>query len=73
MEIQFFTSIAISAILWGIVWLERDISHRKEEEKFAWLRSYALIWMLWAMAANADIIFKTWVLFSISTPSRNSL
>ncbi len=69
MEIQFFTSIAISAILWGIVWLERDISHRKEEEKFAWLRSYALIWMLWAMAANADIIFKTWVLFSISTLS----
>lgn len=66
MELDFFLKIFISAILGWIIWLERDISHKNEKEQFAWLRSYALIAILWTIWVIMDSIFKTNVIFVIS-------
>ncbi|EKE29829.1 MAG: hypothetical protein ACD_2C00091G0015 [uncultured bacterium (gcode 4)] len=66
MELDFFLKILVASVLWGLIWLERDISHKNQLEQFAWLRSYALIAFLGAIWTILDQVFVTKFIFSIT-------
>lgn len=65
MEFDFFVKILLSSILGWIIWLERDISHKNEQEQFAWLRTFALISIFWTFSVFLDTYLKTNQLYSI--------
>lgn len=73
MELDFFYKILTSAVLWWLIWLERDISNKSENEQFAGLRTFslmAIMWTLWYFLDslyNSKIIFSLWLFIAITT------
>lgn len=69
MEQSLFFEFLVAWLLWAFIWLERDLPIRKAiwaiREPFGWIRTFALISMMWAINAWIDINFHLWY-FTIS-------
>ena len=69
-------AIIISALLWGFLWIQQEISSRESSDKvsYMWIRTQALIAVIWAVSTFfismpylPVIIFFTLSLLVIST------
>ncbi len=73
MENDLLLLIVISGLLWAFIWLERDVPHKNaevlnwEDESFWWIRTFAIISILWTLTSWLDINFWTKYIFTIVT------
>lgn len=63
--------LLLAALLWSIVWAERDIFQKKdldikERPNFGWIRTFALISLFWWVSVAIDTILWTHIILIIS-------
>ncbi len=69
--VTFVLQLLLSALLWAIVWAERDIFNKKdldikERPSFGWIRTFALISLFWWISVALDNILNSHIILITS-------